>query len=136
MLKMHRVLFLMTLLLFSALGREQSTVLKGPNAVPSESMASFRAVGHTPEWSLVFVSKKELHFFTGAADDRTRFDLIERYSDQSGSEYKWRSNHNVLFLRIEKRSCLDRTTKERYDKVVYLNFDGKELRGCGKGLSR
>ena len=117
----------MILLMLSSFGAEQQELPKG---------AFFRAVGHTPEWSLVFVSKKELHFFTGAADDRTRFDLIERYSDQSGSEYKWRSNYNILFLRIEKRSCLDRTTKERYDKVVYLNFDGKELRGCGKGLSR
>lgn len=95
---------------------------------------AFRALGNRPAWVLELLSDKELRFLTNFGRDIIRFKVIESYSEPNAAEYKLRSQHNTLFLRIEKRTCQETLTGERYESTVYLNFDGKELRGCGRAL--
>lgn len=94
----------------------------------------FRAVGNEPGWVLEIYSDNKVHFLTAMGQDITRFKIIEYYSNITSTEYKMTSEHNTLFVRIEKRKCQDTMVQRSYDSTVYINFDGSELRGCGKAL--
>ena len=95
---------------------------------------SFRAIGNEPGWTLEFLSDKEVLLITNLGQDKTLFTVEEHYEAKNSTEYKLRSKHNSLYVRIEKRLCFDTMVEGSYESTVYLNFDGHELRGCGKAL--
>jgi len=94
----------------------------------------FRAVGNEPGWILEISSDKEVLFLTNLGQDRTDFKIIEKFSEHGSTEYKMRSKHNFLLVRIEKRRCQDTMVDKVYESTVYINFDGVYMMGCGKAL--
>jgi len=95
---------------------------------------SFRAIGNEPSWTLEFLSDKEVLLITNLGQDKTNFVVQEHYEANNSTEYKLRSKYNSLYVRIENRVCFDTMVERSYESTVYLNFDGHELRGCGKAL--
>ena len=103
-------------------------------AETKEMDVGFRAFGNEPGWILTIVSDKSAHFFTNAGEDKTEFEIIERFSAYGAVEYKMRSINNQLHVRIEKRRCQDTINDKLYKSTVYINFDGVNMKGCGKAL--
>ena len=94
----------------------------------------FRAIGNEPGWILEFLSDKEVLLITNLGQNRTTFTVEERYEAKNSTEYRLKSKHNSLYIRIENSLCFDTMVDRSYESRVYLNFDGHELRGCGKAL--
>ena len=95
---------------------------------------AFRAIGNEPGWILEITSDKEVLFLTNLGQDRTHFEVIEKFSDYNSTEYEMRSQYNVLYIRIENRRCQDTMVDRVYESTVYINFDGVNMTGCGKAL--
>ena len=95
---------------------------------------AFRAIGNEPGWVLEIIPDREVRFITHLGTLTTYFKIEQHYEMHNSTEYKLRSKNNLLYLRIEKRRCFDTMSGREYESSVYLNFDGNELRGCGKGL--
>ena len=94
----------------------------------------FRAVGYLPEWVLEISSDKKVHFVTNHGENLTAFKVTEKYLGYETIEYKMHSQNNIMFVRVEARLCYDQKRQRSYEHSVYINFDGYELRGCGKAL--
>jgi len=95
---------------------------------------AFRAIGNEPGWSLEIYDDSKILFHTNHGKDTTLFTVEEKYSNITSTEYKLRSKENTFYVRIEGRKCFDTMLERSYESTVYLNFDGHELRGCGKAL--
>lgn len=95
---------------------------------------AFRAIGNEPGWVLEIIPAKEVLFITHLGTVTTHFKILKHHEMHNSTEYKLRSKNNLLYLRIENRRCVDTMSGREYESSVYLNFDGNELRGCGKGL--
>ena len=98
------------------------------------SGVAFRAIGNEPGWILEVTSDREVLFLTNLGQDKTHFEVTEKFSDYSSTEYEMHSNHNVLHVRIENRRCQDTMVERTYESTVYINFDGVNMIGCGKAL--
>ncbi len=96
--------------------------------------ATFRAIGNEPSWVLELFSDTKVLLHTNLGQNTIEFRVEEKHSNITSREYKMHSPHNTLFLRIEERRCFDSMSQNSYESTVYLNFDGHELRGCGKAL--
>ena len=94
----------------------------------------FRAIGNEPGWILEISSDKEVLFLTNLGQDKTHFEVIDKFSEYDSTEYKMRSKQNFLLVRIEKRRCQDTMVDRVYESTVYINFDGVYMKGCGKAL--
>ncbi len=94
----------------------------------------FRAVGNEPGWVLEITSDKKVLFLTNDGEDKTYFEVTEKFSDHSSTEYKMRSENNLLYIRIENRRCQNTMVDRVYESTVYINFDGVNMKGCGKAL--
>jgi|LGOV01.1.fsa_nt_gb putative lipoprotein len=95
---------------------------------------AFRAIGNEPGWILEITSDKEVLFLTNLGQDKTYFEVIDKFSDSTSTEYEMRSENNVLHVRIENRCCQDTMVDRVYESTVYINFDGVNMKGCGKAL--
>ncbi|MEE8588764.1 MAG: MliC family protein [Sulfurimonadaceae bacterium] len=95
---------------------------------------AFRAIGNEPGWILEITSDKEVSFLTNLGQDKTHFEIIEKFSDYNSTEYEMRSHNNLLHMRIENRPCQDTMVDRVYESTVYINFDGVNMKGCGKAL--
>ncbi len=95
---------------------------------------AFRAIGNEPGWILEISSDKEVLFLTNLGQDKTYFEVIDKFSEHDSTEYKMRSKQNFLLVRIEKRRCQDTMVDRVYESTVYINFDGVYMKGCGKAL--
>jgi uncharacterized membrane protein len=95
---------------------------------------AFRAIGNEPGWILEITSDKEVLFLTNLGQDKTYFEVIDKFSDSTSTEYEMRSENNVLHIRIENRCCQDTMVDRVYESTVYINFDGVNMKGCGKAL--
>ncbi|MGB6018081.1 MAG: MliC family protein [Sulfurimonadaceae bacterium] len=98
------------------------------------SGVAFRAIGNEPGWILEITSDKKVMFLTNLGQDKTYFEIIEKFSDHNSTEYEMRSQNNVLHVRIENRPCQDTMVDRVYESTVYIAFDGVNLRGCGRAL--
>jgi len=98
------------------------------------SGVAFRAIGNEPGWILEMTLDKEVVLLTSLGTVRTNFTVVEKFSDGYSMEYKMKSTHNTLFVRIEKRACKDTMVDRTYESMVYINFDGVNMQGCGKAL--
>lgn len=94
----------------------------------------FCAIGNEPGWILEITSDKEVSFLTNLGQERTDFEVTEKFSDYSSTEYEMRSENNILLVRIENRQCQDTMIDRTYESTVYINFDGVNMKGCGKAL--
>ena len=99
-----------------------------------EKEVAFRAVGNEPGWVLEIISDKKVLFITNLGQDKTHFEVIEKFSDYGSIEYKMRSENNILHVRIENRRCQDTMFERVYESTVYINFDEVNMKGCGKAL--
>ena len=95
---------------------------------------TFRAIGNEPGWILDIISEEEVMLHTNLGQDKTMFKVVTTYKEKNVTEYKMKSENNTLFVRIENRVCKDTMVDRSYASTVYMNFDGHELRGCGKAL--
>ncbi len=98
------------------------------------SGVAFRAIGNEPGWILEITSDKQVLFLTNLGQDKTYFEVIEKFSDYSSTEYEMHSNNNVMHVRIENSRCRDTMVDRVYESTVYINFDGVNMKGCGKAL--
>ena len=98
------------------------------------SGVAFRAIGNEPGWILEMISDKEVVFLTSLGTVKTAFTVVEKFSDGYSMEYKMKSTYNTLFVRIENRECKDTMVDRTYESMVYINFDGVNMQGCGKAL--
>jgi len=71
---------------------------------------------------------------TNHGENLTAFKVTEKYLGYETIEYKMHSQNNIMFVRVEARLCYDQKRQRSYEHSVYINFDGYELRGCGKAL--
>ena len=95
---------------------------------------AFRAIGNEPGWILEITSDKQVLFLTNLGQDKTYFEVIEKFSDYSSTEYEMHSNNNIMHVRIENSRCRDTMVDRVYESTVYINFDGVNMKGCGKAL--
>jgi len=98
------------------------------------SGVAFRAIGNEPGWILEVTSDTEVVLITNLGESTTAFEVVEKFSDGYSMEYKMKSTHNTLFVRIESRVCKDTMVDREYESTVYINFDGVNMQGCGKPL--
>ena len=95
---------------------------------------AFRAIGNEPSWTLEISSDKEVLFLTNLGQDKTQFEVVEKFSEYGSTEYKMHSKNNIMHVRIENRECQDTMVDRVYESTVYINFDGVNMKGCGKAL--
>ena len=95
---------------------------------------AFRGIGNEPGWVLEITSDKEVVLITNLGENTTTFEVTEKYLGTHATEYKMKSIHNTLFVRIENRECKDTMVDKTYESTVYINFDGINMQGCGKSL--
>ncbi len=98
------------------------------------SGVAFRAIGNEPGWILEFTSDKKILFLTNLGKDKTDFTVVKKSSDYNSTEYELHSKYNVMHVRIENRRCRDTMVDRVYESTVYINFDGVNMKGCGKSL--
>lgn len=91
---------------------------------PDPAPATYRALGHAPEWRL---SMSRRIVFEDASGKRVVQDRPRVIVGFAGEIYRTaRLNLNIVHGR-----CLDRVSGEAYPDTVQLSVDGRSLTGCG-----
>lgn len=104
-----------------------------------ERGVAFRAVGPEPGWVLDlygrFLEPRRLVLRLDYGETWLQFDEVLRDEDGDGN-LRFRASSDTLRLEavIEDRLCYDVMSGERFEAVVSIRINERQLAGCGRGL--
>ena len=95
---------------------------------------AFRAIGQEPGWLLEMTTGEKILLVTDYGKIKTEYPYVEPevYQDQRKSVFSVRQDKFKLI--IEGINCTDSMSGENFEVSVFIELDGKELRGCGRAL--
>lgn len=94
------------------------------------SVASFRAVGHEPGWTLDVGGNRMLLVADNGAT-RVEMPLPSPVAVDGGRRYEARSDAHAMAVTVLERLCADRMTGMPRPMTVEVTLDGRTLEGCG-----
>ncbi len=94
--------------------------------------ADFRAVGNEPGWTLEIFEGSRLVLVADYGDTRLELTLPEPSVDAAARKTRWETSE--LILEVVSRRCRDSMSGEEHESEVWLTWQGRALRGCGRAL--
>ena len=96
----------------------------------------FRASGFEPGWHLEIKDDEKTLFVTNYGKERYEFVTPKPKINKEKEEtvYKFENDNISLTAEIRVGECTD-PRGDKYNLTVYLEFNGKNMRGCGKKLN-
>ena len=96
----------------------------------------FRAVGNEPGWHLEIYDQKMVLFTHNYGKDRYAFPAESPLKDgaERATSYLLESGEHRLVVTLVGVPCADSMSGEGFETTVSLEFDGKQLFGCGRVL--
>lgn len=99
------------------------------------SGVDFRASGFEPGWHLEIEDDGKTLFVTNYGNERYEFVTPKPEVNKETGEiiYRFSKRYIELTATIKDEECTD-PKGDTYNLTVYMEFEGKNLRGCGKNL--
>jgi putative lipoprotein len=99
----------------------------------------FRGIGQEPGWIVDVLGdpgSERLELTADYGELTLSFDPVtrEEKSDPVRTFYRGKSLDHSIEVEIIPEKCADTMSGQPYDNTVFVRFDGRELRGCGKKL--
>jgi uncharacterized membrane protein len=95
---------------------------------------AFRAIGQEPGWLLEMTTGEKILLVTNTGQTRTEYPYVEPevFQDQRKSVFSVKQDE--LIVTIEGVSCTDIMSGEKFEVSVFIEFNGKKFKGCGRAL--
>lgn len=95
---------------------------------------AFRAIGQEPGWLLEMTTGEKILLVTNTGQTRTEYPYVEPevFQDQRKSVFSVKQDE--LKVTIEGVNCTDIMSGEKFEVSVFIEFNGKALKGCGRAL--
>ena len=95
---------------------------------------AFRAIGQEPGWLLEMTTGEKILLVTNTGQTRTEYPYVEPevFQDQRKSVFSVKQDE--LKVTIEGVNCTDSMSGEKFEVSVFIEFNGKALKGCGRAL--
>jgi putative lipoprotein len=95
---------------------------------------AFRAIGQEPGWLLEMTTGEKILLVTNTGQTRTEYPYVEPevFQDQRKSVFSVKQDE--LIVTIEGVNCTDIMSGEKFEVSVFIEFNGKALKGCGRAL--
>jgi heat shock protein HslJ/uncharacterized membrane protein len=123
---------------FEVAGQRFADCRSNPSKVPwadaARRGATFRAVGHEPEWSLEVLPGGRLVLVTELGAQRTETSDPEPTVEGSRTTYRASTDAQDLVVVVDRVGCVDTMSGEALDAAVTITFEGRTLEGCGRSL--
>ena len=94
----------------------------------------FRAIGQEPGWLLEMTTGEKILLVTDTGQTRAEYAYVEPevFQDQRKSVFLVKPGE--FRVTIEGINCTDSMSGERFEVSVFIELNGKTLRGCGRAL--
>jgi len=95
---------------------------------------AFRAIGQEPGWLLEMTTGEKILLVTNTGQTRTEYPYVEPevFQDQRKSVFSVKQDEFIVT--IEGVKCTDIMSGEKFEVSVFIDFNGKALKGCGRAL--
>jgi len=95
---------------------------------------AFRAIGQEPGWLLEMTTGVKILLVTNTGQTKTEYPYVEPevFQDQRKSVFSVKQDE--LKVTIEGINCTDSMSGEKFEVSVFIEFNGKTLKGCGRAL--
>ena len=95
---------------------------------------AFRAIGQEPGWLLEMTTGKKILLVTNTGQTRTEYAYVEPevFQDQHKSVFSVKQDE--FKVTIEGIICTDSMSGENFEVSVFIELNGKTLKGCGRAL--
>jgi uncharacterized membrane protein len=95
---------------------------------------AFRAIGQEPGWLLEMTTGDSILLVTDTGQTRTEYPYVEPevYQDLRKSVFSVRQDE--FKVTIEGIYCTDSMSGEIFEVSVFIELNGKQLKGCGRAL--
>ena len=95
---------------------------------------AFRAIGQEPGWLLEMTTGKKILLVTNTGQTRTEYAYVEPevFQDQRKSVFSVKQDE--FKITIEGIICTDSMSGENFEVSVFIELNGKTLKGCGRAL--
>jgi putative lipoprotein len=94
--------------------------------------ADFRAVGNEPGWSLEIRQGRRMVLLADYGATRIELPLPAPELDRTARRTRWDAGE--IILEVIGRPCRDTMSGESFDAEVFVYWQGRALRGCGRAL--
>jgi putative lipoprotein len=95
---------------------------------------AFRAIGQEPGWLLEMTTGEKFLLVTDTGQTRTEYPYVEPEVFQDQRKSVFSVNQDELKVTIEGVNCTDIMSGEKFEVSVFIEFNGKKLKGCGRAL--
>jgi len=95
---------------------------------------AFRAIGQEPGWLLEMTTSEKILLVTDTGQTRSEYPYVEPEVFQNLRKSIFRVRQGELKVTIEGIKCTDSMSGEGFEVSVLIEFNGKQLKGCGRAL--
>jgi len=100
----------------------------------AERDVAFRAIGQEPGWLLEITAGEEILLVTGYGQTRTLYEYFVPVLDAESRKTQFAIEPDGPVIEIFDESCEDVMSGERFEAIVVMRFDDRQLEGCGRAL--
>ena len=95
---------------------------------------TFRAIGQEPGWLLEISTGEKILLVTNTGQTRTEYAYVEPevFQDQRKSVFSVKQGE--FKVTVEGINCTDSMSGEKFEVSVFIELNGKALKGCGRAL--
>jgi uncharacterized membrane protein len=95
---------------------------------------AFRAIGQEPGWLLEMTTGVSILLVTDTGQTRTEYPYVEPEVFQDLRKSVFSVRQDEFKVTIEGISCTDSMSGEIFEVSVFIELNGKQLKGCGRAL--
>ena len=95
---------------------------------------AFRAIGQEPGWLLEITTGEKILLVTNTGQTRTEYPYVEPEVFQDQRESVFSVNQGEFEVTIKGINCTDSMSGEKFEVSVFIELNGKALKGCGRAL--
>ena len=129
-------LFILSLLVHAGSEPESEEAIAARNVWHAAKLrgVGFRAIGQEPGWLLEMTTGVKILLVTNTGQTRTEYPYVEPevFQDQRKSVFSVKQDE--LKVTIEGVNCTDIMSGEKFEVSVFIEFNSKKLKGCGRAL--
>ena len=95
---------------------------------------AFRAIGQEPGWLLEMTTGEKILLVTESGQTKTEYPYVEPEVFQGQRKSIFLVVPDEFKVTIEGINCTDSMSGESFEVSVFVELNGKKLKGCGRAL--
>jgi len=95
---------------------------------------SFRAIGQEPAWLLEITDGEKIYLVTAYGKSKITYPYVKPEIHPEERQTVFAVKDKNLEVIIKGIPCSDIMSGEKFEVSVFIDVDGKQLKGCGRAL--